>query len=162
MKDPLGHSTTHKSTTLECLSFLATLCIEPWRWQGRELLFKVDNLAATLALPRGRSSKDPWATALVKAARGVAAALGATIHCEWTPRRSSRGSMLADELSHCRTSCLSPKELETFLSGGHIRFPDPILSWMRNPEQDQHLGLACWSWIREQFPFIQNNEKIIV
>ena len=153
-KDSLGHSTTHKSTTLECLSFLAALCLEPWRWQGMELDFHVDNLAATLALPRGRSRKDPWATTLIRAARGVAAALGATIHCEWTPRRSSRGSLLADELSHCRTACLTPKELAAFLSGGHIRFPDPILSWMRNPQQDEYLGFSCWSWIRKQYPFI--------
>lgn len=155
-KDSLGHSTTHKSTTLECLSFLATLCIEPWRWLGMELDFKVDNLAATLAMPRGRSKKDPWATTLVRAARVVAAALGATIHCEWTPRRSSRGSVLADELSHCRTACLTPTELGAFLSGGHIRFPDPILSWMRDPQQDQSLGMSCWSWMQEQYPFIQH------
>ena len=155
MKDSLGHSATHKSTTLESLSFLATLCLEPWRWLGTDMNFKVDNLAASLAVAKGRSKTDVWATTVIRAARGLAAALGATIHCEWIPRRSSRETVIADELSHCRTACLSPMELTAFLSGGHICFPDPILSWMANPGQDSSLGLACLRWIRKQYPFLQ-------
>ena len=154
-KDSSGHSATHKSTTLESLSFLATLCLEPWRWLGADMNYQVDNLAASLAVLKGRSKTDLWATTVIRAARGVAAALGATIYCEWIPRRSSRETVIADELSHCRTACLSPKELTAFLSGCHIRFPDPILSWMENPKQDLSLGLACLSWIRKQHPFLQ-------
>jgi len=154
-KDSFGHSTSHKSTTLESLSFLATLCLEPWRWLGTDMNFKLDNLAASLAVVKGRSKTDLWATTVIRAARGVAAALGATIHCEWTPRRSSRGTVIADELSHCRTACLSEEELSAFLTGCHIRFPDPILSWMENPKQDVSLGPACLRWIREQYPSLR-------
>lgn len=149
-KDALGHAATQKTTVLESLGFLATLCLESERWRGKELLFHMDNSAASLALARGRSKRDRWATTIIRAARGVAAAIGASIHSKWTRRRSSRETDIADDLSHCRTSCLSSTELTAFLSGGSVRFPDPILVWMNNPKPDRTLGHACLDWIEKQ------------
>lgn len=151
-RDSHGHWATHKTTALESLAFLATLCIEPHRWVDQDIIFFIDNLPATLAMARGRSKKDRWATTAIRAARVVAAALRATIHTEWVPRCSSRGTVVADELSHCRTACLSAPELAAFLAGGHIRFPDPILLWMSDPKPDQSLGHSCLAWIRNYYP----------
>ena len=50
--DEDNHLTVHKTTLLESLSYLATLCIDPSRWVNQELDCKVDNMASTLALPR--------------------------------------------------------------------------------------------------------------
>ena len=143
--------TVHNTTLLESLSFLATLCIDPARF-SQELVCKVDNLASTLALPRGRSKKDKWATTVIRAAGVVAAGLGATIHTSWIPRCSSREAVVADDLSHCRTAHLSAAELTAFLKEGHISFPDPILSWMENPRPDPSLGVRCLHCIKKMNP----------
>ena len=150
--DEANHLTVHKTTLLESLSYLATLCIDPSRWVSQELDCKVDNLASTLALPRGRSKKDKWATTVIRAARVVAAGLGATIHTSWTPRCSSRETVVADDLSHCRTARLSAAELAAFLKEGHISFPEPILNWMENPRPDPSLGVRCLHWIKRRNP----------
>ena len=150
--DEDNHLTVHKTTLLESLSYLATLCIDPSRWVNQELDCKVDNMASTLALPRGRSKTDKWATTVIRAARVVAAGLGATIHTSCIPRCSSREAVVADDLSHCRTSRLSSAELTAFLQGGHISFPDPILKWMQSPRPDTSLGMCCLQWIKKKHP----------
>ena len=150
--DEDSHSTVHKTTCLESLSYLATLCIDPARFVHQEVDFNVDNLATTIALPRGRSKKDKWASTLIRAARVVAAALGTTIHTTWIPRCSSREAVIADDLSHCKTANLSKSELAAFLDKGHISFPDPILQWMQNPRTDHLLGVSCLKWIRREYP----------
>ena len=150
--DEANHVTVHKTTLLESLSFLATLCIDPARWVSQEMVCKVDNLASTLALSRGRSKKDKWATTVIRAARVVAAGLGASIHTSWIPRCSSREALAADDLSHCKTARLSAAELTAFLKEGHISFPDPILSWMENPRPDPSLGVCCLHWIKKTNP----------
>ena len=151
-QDENEHSTVHKTTCLESLSYLATLCIDPARFVHQEVNFNVDNLASTLALPRGRSRKDTWATTLVRAARVVAAALGTTLHTTWIPRCSSREAIIADDLSHCKTASLSKSELAAFLDRGQISFPDPILQWMQNPRTDHLLGVSCLKWIKREHP----------
>ena len=150
--DEGNHLTVHKTTLLESLSYLATLCIDPARWVGQELDYNVDNLASTLAVIRGRSKKDVWATTAVRAARVVAAGLGATIHTTWVRRCSSREATIADDLSHCRTAGLTGDELSAFLQQGHVRFPDPILRWMENPRPDPSLGVSCLQWIKTNNP----------
>ena len=134
------------------MSKLFTLCIDPARWVGQELDYNVDNLASTLAVIRGRSKKDVWATTAVRAARVVAAGLGATIHTTWVRRCSSREATIADDLSHCRTAGLTGDELSAFLQQGHVRFPAPILRWMENPRPDPSLGVSCLQWIKTNKP----------
>lgn len=149
-QDEDKHTTNNKTTLLESLAYLATPCLDPARFVNQEVDYNVDNLATTLALPRGRSKKDKWATIIVRAARVVAAALGTTMHTTWIPRCSSREATIADDLSHCRTSRLSSEELGAFIEGGYISFPEPILQWMQNPSNDHALGVKCLQWIRRE------------
>ena len=149
-QDDDKHTTFHKTTMLESLAYLATPCLDPARFVNQEVNYNVDNLATTLALPRGRSRKDKWATTIVRAARVVSAALGTIMHTTWIPRCSSREANIADDLSHCRTSRLSSKELAAFLEGGYVSFPEPILQWMQNPSTDHALGVKCLQWIKRE------------
>ena len=149
-QDDDKHATFYKTTCLESLAYLATPCLDPARFVNQEVNYNVDNLATTLALPRGRSRKDKWATTIVRAARVVAAALGTTMHTTWVPRCSSRETNIADDLSHCRTAGLSSGELAAFLEGGHVSFPEPILQWMQNPSTDHSLGAKCLQWIKSE------------
>ena len=53
-RDQEGHSTANKTTCLESLAYLATLCLDPARFVNQDVNFYIDNLASTLALRRGR------------------------------------------------------------------------------------------------------------
>ena len=101
-------------------------------------------------LEKGRS-KDAWATTLVRAARVVAASLGCTLFAEWEGRCSTRGSQIADDLTHNLVESLNNEELDSYLQGHHIEFPEPILQWMAEPDNDLTLGRRCISWIHKNF-----------
>ena len=142
-----------KTTTLECLAYLAILCLEPLRFIEEEVLFHIDNVASVTALEKGRS-RDPWATTIVRAARVVAASLGCSLFAEWERRRSSRGGRIADDLTHNLVAELDEEEIDTYLKTHYIQFPDPILEWMSDPRTDLSLGRRCVVWIREKFPAV--------
>ena len=153
--DALGKKCFCKTTSLECLGFLATLCWDPLRFVGRKVLFMIDNVASSIALTKGYSSGDPWATTIVRATRVVASGLGASVASEWEPRRSSKGGEIADNLSHNILSGLQESEIEAYLERRLVRFPQPILNWMSRPCQDQGLGLRCLRWLRKEFPSVR-------
>ena len=146
-----GHVAFHKTTSLECLGYLATLCIDPLRFMDQEIVFTMDNAASVIALYKGRSG-DPWATTLVRAARVVAAGIGASLYANWEPRRSTRATRIADDLSHNCLAELSSLEIESYLDRATISFPLPILQWMAKPVHDKTLGRRCLMWLREKYP----------
>ena len=140
-----------KTTTLESLAYLATLCIDPMRFVGTEVVFHIDNHAAVIALRKGHS-RDSWASTIVRAARVVAAALGCSLFSEWERRRSTRGSIIADELTHNLIAVLNDQELQEYLVLGRVEFPEPISQWLANPGPDVGLGMRCVLWMRRYFP----------
>ena len=143
-----------KTTTLECLAYVAVLCIDPHRFVENEVLFHIDNVASVIALEKGRS-RDPWASTLVRAARVIAASLGCTLFSEWEGRRSTRESRIADDLTDNLVANLDDLELSTYLSSNYIEFPEPILNWMANTSTDLTLGKRCIEWIRSRSPEIK-------
>ena len=150
-EDSSGHKGYHKTTALECLGLLAALTLDPMRFVEREALFHMDNIASVYALKRGHSKKDEWATTLVRAARVVAAGLGCSLFIEWERRRTSRESIIADELTHNLVQGLDKKELEAYLLQGKVAFADPILEWMAKPRRDPTLGERTLSWLKKNF-----------
>ena len=115
-----------------------------------------------IALSKGYSKSDPLATTIIRAARVVAANCGIDIYTEWEPRRTSRGSRVADNLSHNLLRELTHQELEAYLENGYVNFPAPILQWMAHPEPDQSLGLKCVKWIRSKHPEVKDFKPIDV
>ena len=132
MHDEEGKQVYCKTTMLECLAFLSILCLDPLRFIEEEVLFHIDNIASVIALKKGRS-KDPLATTIVRAARVVAASLGCCLFAEWEKRRSSRCSIIADDLTHNLIGELDEEELHSYVENHLISFPEPILEWMADP-----------------------------
>ena len=121
------------------------------RFVGKKILFIVDNVAAVIALEKGYSTGDPWATTLIRAAKVVASGIGASLVAEWEPRRSCRGSRISDNLTHNILQELVEEEMKAYLEDKHVTFPPPILDWMSYPAPDRCLGLQCLNWIKNKF-----------
>ena len=154
-KDTKESIAFNKTTTLECLGVLAALSLDPLRFAEREALFHMDNIASVYAFQRGYSKKDEWATTIVRAARIVAAGIRCTLHFEWERGRTSRESIITDDLTNNLIGGLNDVELEAYMARGDISFPDPILHWMANPGTDLTLGSRTLSWLNNKFVALQ-------
>ena len=89
-QDELGNNVFCKTTSLEALGILTALCIDPFRFVGREALLFSDNNSTVISFKKGYS-QEPWTSSIVRKARELAAALGASLFVEWERRRSSYG-----------------------------------------------------------------------
>ena len=152
--DDLGHKVFAKSTTLEALGFLVPLMMDPLRFCGREVMVVTDNAAAVIALRKGYSRGDTWATVVCRAARTVAAGICCSLQARWEPRRSSRPTRVSDDLTHNLLTELSSHEIEAYLSKAVVSFPEPVLQWMSAPTIDYTLGLNCLKWMRLNHPIL--------
>lgn len=141
-----GRAIFHKSTLLEALGPLATILLYPGRFKGRPATFKQYSLSAVSALNKGRSISDELTTTIVGASRVVTAYLHCDISVEWVPRRSNRQSIIADDLTHNLTASLTEDELNSYLKGGAVAFPLPIIQWMENLVDDNIHGRKCVLW----------------
>ena len=125
--------------------------MDPSRFMGKEVLVVTDNAAAVHILAKGYSTGDPWASCICRAARIIAAKLCCRLQAVWEPRRSSRGSVISDNLTHNLLFELSNNEVEAYLSQKSVEFPPPLLNWMANPYNDTTLGYKCWLWLSSSF-----------
>ena len=166
--DESGVLCKHKTTALEALGPLGALLLAPGLLQGRRVLhkvnithylsgltrqiFQVDNIATVLAWPRGRSTSDAWASTLVRATAHVCSALGVRLYTEWQPRCSDRESSVVDNLSHDRCLGMTRAELQAYLDERKLGFPDPLLTWMKQPRVDYNLGPQLVSWLQVEHP----------
>ena len=150
-EDLQGKKAFRKTTTLEALGLLTPLCLDPLKFAEREVCVIIDNVATTIALHKGRSH-DAWATTIIRAARVMAAGIGATLVTVWKPRRSCRPTRVADDLTHGLTIELTQSEVLSYLDLGVTAFPMPILHWMAKPGPDKSLGRQCLLWTRTHNP----------
>ena len=154
MKDSEDKKAFCKTTALEALGILTAMCIDPFRFAGREVLFRNDNASTVIAFTKGYS-RDPWTTAIVRASKVVAAELGATIFVTWEARRSSHGSIIADNLTHNILEGLSEVEVQHYLLCSRVSFPDPILQWMQWPGPDRAFGARIICWLSINYPALK-------
>ena len=133
---------------------MSTICLDPMRFVEKEVLFNIDNMATVSALRKGDSG-DSWATTLIRAARVVAAAIGCSLYANWTRRRSSVETRIADDLTHNLLTELSDDEVQAYVEFGQVTFPKPILMWMANPGPDRSLGHKCLQWLVANHPGLQ-------
>lgn len=115
--------------------------MDPFRFTGRRVVFMIDNQASVIAMRKGYFNGDPWATTLVRAAKVVAAGIAADISSAWESRQSSRGSRIADDLTHNLVKELEDDEISMFI-GSNTRFLEPILGWMACAAPDQGLAIV--------------------
>jgi len=97
--DEKGCSYGCKSTTLESVGVLLPLVAFPELIRGRNIVFRIDNMAVVFGWRSGRVKNDRTATGILKAAKYMSAFLGTTIYIEHVPRVSNEMATLADEMS---------------------------------------------------------------
>ena len=136
------------SSTLEALGLLLPLMLEPHSCAGKDLHVYIDNIAVVFAFNKRRSD-DPLAQTLIRASLFLAGALASRLFVSWVPRRSNRGSVIADDLTH--------GNFDSFRVGdphgnGHTleTFPEPVRCWMANPKYERDLGHRIVDWMKKQ------------
>ena len=152
--DVEGHSAFiyNQTTFLESLGPLVALSCDPWRFLNCQAVFHIDNVATCIAFSKNRAKKAVLATTIVRATKVVAAALNTQVVAKWERRRSSRGSIIADNLTHNLLEECSPTEVLAFLDRNLQDFPSPLHLWMREPHTSASLGLELIKWIRSAHP----------
>ena len=88
VKDEKGCYFGCKTTTLESVGLLMPLIAFPDKVKGRQLVFKIDNIAVMWGWRNGYVKNDESASEILKAAKYLSGYLGATIYVEHVGRMS--------------------------------------------------------------------------
>ena len=136
--DEKGCSFGSKSTTLEAVGILIPLLAFKQKVSGKEIIFKVDNMAVTWGWQKGYVKGDKTASEILKAARYLAGFLGTTIYIEHVDRMSSEMASLADELSR-RESCKDPETAEKLKEAYFSPVTGFLMQWLQNPKESEDL-----------------------
>ena len=137
------------TTTLEALGVLASLAIHPHRLAGREVHFRIDNVAVVYSF-RKRRSNDRLANTIIRASYLVAGALNCKLFVTWSPRRSSRSTCVADDLTHGDFQSAYEYDRKSVLYK-YNSFPPPIETWMEKAVERRDLGHDVLFWMKCEF-----------
>ena len=145
MTSIMRQPTADTNSTLEALSVLVPMVINPHRCVGKTSHYQADNIAVVFAFDKRRSN-DKLAHTIIRASYLVAGAIACKIFVSWRPRRSDEGSIIADDvLAHIDfTSAL------TLYQSSYTRtlsFPPPISNLLKEPVYDRDLGHHILSWM---------------
>ena len=133
------------TSTLEALGLLVPLVIHPSRLAGEAVHFRIDNLAVVWAFRKKRSD-DKLTETLIRAADLAAGAMGNRLFVSWMPRRSSRSTVIADDLTHVDFSSCLEYDWRA-LTVIYEDFPPPISKWMERAVHKRDLGYSINEWI---------------
>ena len=133
------------TSTLEALGLLVPLVIYPARLARKAIHFRIDNLAVVWAFRKKRSDNKLTET-LIRAADLVAGAMGSRLFVSWMPRRSSRSTVITDDLTLVDfSSCLEYDRRALIVI--YEDFPPPISKWMERAVHKRDLGYSIIEWI---------------
>ena len=59
---------------------------------------------------------------------------------------------MVDNLSHDRCMGMTRAELKAYLDERKLGFPDPLITWMKQPRVDYNLGHQLVSWLQVEHP----------
>ena len=130
--DEKGCSFGSKSTTLEAVGILIPLIVFKEKVSGKEIIFKIDNIAVSWGWQRGYVKGDKTASEILKAARHMAGLLGSTIYIDHVDRMSSEMASLADELSR-REKSKNPEIAERLKRALYRPVTGYLKRWLENP-----------------------------
>ena len=130
-----------KSTTLESVGLLLPLLAFRDLVKGKEIVFKIDNIAVMWGWQNGYVKQDEAASEVLKAVKYLAGFLGTTIHVEHVHRMSDDLASLADEMSR-REVCRSQKGIKALENAHFSPVSGFLLEWLRNPNMDLSRGIV--------------------
>ena len=137
------------TSTLEALGLLIPFAIHPSRLAGKAVHVRIDNQAVVWAFKKKRSD-DRLTETIIRAADLVSGAMGSRLFVSWEPRRSSRSTIIADDLTHINfSSCLEydPRAFTMVYED----FPPPISKWMEGAAYTRSLGHSVIEWMKAEY-----------
>ena len=80
--------------------------------------------------------------------------MGSRLFVSWMPRRSSRSTIIADDLTHIDfSSCLEYDRRA--LTVVFEDFPPPILKWMERAVHTRELGYSIIEWMKKEYAMFE-------
>ena len=148
--DEKGRDFGSKSTTLEAVGMLLPFLVFSENIRGRNIIFKIDNLAVLYGWHSGYVRNDESASEVLKSVHYLSGLFGTTVHVEHVDRVSNEMAQLADELS--RKAFSDNREmavaLRTAISG---TVQGALIRWLKDPCGDNSL---CKELLKEKNSFV--------
>ena len=117
----------------------------PVKVKGKQLVFKIDNIAVLWGWRNGYVKNDESASEILKAAKYLAGYLGTTIYVEHVGRMSEELACMADELSR-KWTCEDQKEKAALEKALYRATEGFLLKWLEDP---RHRGDLCTGLLKE-------------
>ena len=133
-KDEKGTSFGCKSTTLEAVGMLLPFLAFPEKVRGRNVVFRIDNMAVLFGWYHGFVKNDKSASEILKCVHYLSGINGTVVNVDHVDRVSDDMAKLADELSRRDQStdmraCLALQKAERgFVTGS-------TLTWLKNTSE---------------------------
>ena len=144
-KDEKGCSYGCKSTTLEAVGMLLPFVACPERVKGKNIVFRIDNIAVLYGWYKGYVANDKSASEVLKSVHYLSGLMGTTVNVEHVDRVSNEMAELADELS--RRPVSGDKNIMAALtSSEQWEVKGYIRKWLENPAGRINL---CRELVRE-------------
>ena len=145
VKDEKGCYFGCKTTTLESVGLLIPLIAFPERVRGKQVIFKIDNIAVMWGWRKGYVKNDESASEILKAAKYLAGYLGTTIYVEHVGRMYEELACMADELSR-KWTCEDQEEKAALEKALYRATEGFLLKWLEDP---CHRGDLCTGLLKE-------------
>jgi hypothetical protein len=137
-KDGKGSMIGSKTTTLEMIGIMLPFLSCPAALTGRHVILEVDCISVLFGWDKRQSNGDVTASILLRALHLISSFLACHVHLEHLPRRTSRASILADDLS--REDTTSGPLLARVRAMESPHQCHSLTNWFRDPVEDWELA----------------------
>ena len=132
LKDDRGRSFGSKSTTLEAVGMLLPFLAFPDRVRGKNIVFKIDNMAVLFGWYNGYVKQDETASEVLKSVQYISSVLGTVVNVQHVGRVSDELAELADELSR-RKQSKKPEACKALESAEFREVSSFLTEWLADP-----------------------------
>ena len=131
-QDDRGRSFGSKSTTLKAVGMLLPFLAFPDRVRGKNIVFKIDNMAVLFGWYNGYVKQDETASEVLKSVQYISSVLGTVVNVQHVDRVSDELAELADELSR-RKQSKKPEACKALESAEFREVRSFLTEWLADP-----------------------------
>ena len=144
-RDEKGTLYGFKSTALESVGMLIPFLAFHEKIAGRNIVFKIDNMAVAHGWEKGYVKNDKTASSILRSVHYMAGYLGVKVYVDHVGRMSDEMASLADELS--RREKPKDRYIDQRLDKVEKKIVEScLLKWLEEPEQE---GVLCQVLLKE-------------
>lgn len=136
--DEKGSLFGSKTTTLEAIGVMLPFLSQPASLAGRHVVLEVDCTSVIYGWDKRQASGDKSASILLRALHLISSYLACSIHMEHRIRRTSRGSILADDLTREETTSRPLRQRVQAMESPHLS--PALANWLLDPVEDWELA----------------------